>query len=49
MRSSPSIAPAPPGDVDFYLVLDDFGARLGRAWREANEGAHAFALDEMPL
>jgi hypothetical protein len=23
---------------DIYLVLDDFGARIGRAWREADEG-----------
>jgi hypothetical protein len=30
---SPSIAP------DTYLVLEDFGARLGRAWREADEQA----------
>ena len=37
MRSSPSIAPAPPDDFDVYLVLDDFGARLGRAWRKTNE------------
>jgi hypothetical protein len=36
MRSSPSIAPAPPDDVDIYLVLDNF-ARLGRAWRETDE------------
>ena len=36
MRSSPSIAPSLPDDVDVYLVLDDFG-RLGRAWRETNE------------
>jgi hypothetical protein len=37
MRSSPSIAPVPPDDFDVYLVLDDFGLRLGRAWRETNE------------
>ena len=37
MRPSPSIAPAPPDDIDVYLVLDDFGARVGRAWREVNE------------
>jgi hypothetical protein len=24
---------------DTYLVLDDFGGRLGRAWRETDEGA----------
>jgi hypothetical protein len=33
----PSLAPAAPDDHDVYLVLDDFGARLGRAWRETNE------------
>ena len=31
---SPSIAPQNP---DTYLVLDDFGGRLGRAWRETDE------------
>jgi hypothetical protein len=34
MRVSPSISPAPPDDEDVYLVLDDFGGKLGRAWRE---------------
>ena len=30
---SPSIVP--PGDErDVYLVLDDFGGRIGQAWRE---------------
>jgi hypothetical protein len=24
-------------DHDVYLVLDDFGSRLGRAWRETDE------------
>jgi len=33
----PSIAPALPDDRDVYLVLDDFGGRLGRAWRETDE------------
>lgn len=37
MRRSPSIASAQPDDVDIYLVLDDFGGRLGRAWRETDE------------
>jgi hypothetical protein len=37
MRRSPSIAPASPDDRDTYLVLDDFGERLGRAWRETGE------------
>jgi hypothetical protein len=31
------IAPASPDDVDVYLVLDDFGERLGRAWPETDE------------
>jgi hypothetical protein len=26
-------------DQDTYLVLDDFGGRLGRAWRETDEQA----------
>jgi hypothetical protein len=30
---APSIAP------DIYLVLEDFGPRLGRAWRETDEQA----------
>jgi len=37
MRPSPSISPAQPDDRDVYLVLDDFGGRLGRAWRETGE------------
>lgn len=37
MRTSPSIAPHHGADQDTYLVLDDFGGRLGRAWRETNE------------
>ena len=36
MRRSPSIVPE-QNDRDVYLVLDDFGARLGQAWRETNE------------
>ena len=36
MRSSPSIVPR-EANQDTYLVLDDFGGRLGRAWRETNE------------
>jgi hypothetical protein len=35
MRTSPSIAPHGP-DQDTYLVLDDFGGRLGWAWRETD-------------
>jgi hypothetical protein len=37
MPRSPSIAPALPDDVGVYLVLDDFGERLGRAWRKTTE------------
>jgi hypothetical protein len=33
---SPSIVP-PEANQDTYLVLDDFGGRLGRAWRETDE------------
>jgi hypothetical protein len=36
MRTSPSIVPREVNQ-DTYLVLDDFGGRLGRAWRETNE------------
>jgi hypothetical protein len=36
MHSSPSIVPD-QDDRDIYLVLDDFGGRLGRAWPEADE------------
>ena len=36
MRNSPSIVPR-EANQDTYLVLDDFGGRLGRAWRETNE------------
>jgi hypothetical protein len=35
MRISPSIVPGSEQDV--YLVLDDYGERLGRAWAEASE------------
>lgn len=38
MRTSPSIAPYGP-ERDVYLVLDNFGARLGRSWRETDENA----------
>ncbi|MET4753633.1 hypothetical protein [Bradyrhizobium sp. RT11b] len=37
MRSSPSIVPADRLDRDVYLVLEDFGARAGCAWRETDE------------
>ena len=33
MRASPSIVPR-DDDQDAYLVMDDFGGRLGFAWRE---------------
>jgi hypothetical protein len=33
MSNSPSIVPDNP-DREVYLVLDDFGGRLGLAWRE---------------
>jgi hypothetical protein len=36
MPRSPSIVPEHI-DRDIYLVLDDFG-RIGRAWRETDEG-----------
>jgi hypothetical protein len=40
MRTSPSIAPHEAHEQqDTYLVLDDFGARLGRSWRETDEDA----------
>src|SRR3954454_3317244 len=34
---SPSIVPHGVSDQDVYLVLDDFGDRLGRAWRETDD------------
>jgi hypothetical protein len=37
MRHSPSIAPTSPDDQDTYIVLNDFGDRLGRAWPEVDE------------
>jgi hypothetical protein len=37
MRASPSIVPADRLDRDIYLVLEDFGARAGCAWRETDE------------
>jgi hypothetical protein len=37
MRSSPSIVPADRLDRDIYIVLEDFGARAGCAWREMDE------------
>ncbi|MET4176276.1 hypothetical protein ABIB99_007396 [Bradyrhizobium sp. LA6.1] len=37
MAHSPSIVPHAPKDQDVYLVLEDFGGRLGRAWCETDE------------
>ncbi|MGY3233509.1 hypothetical protein ACVWZ4_005957 [Bradyrhizobium sp. USDA 4472] len=37
MSRSPSIVPIAPTDRDVYLVLEDFGGRLGRAWCETAE------------
>ena len=37
MRTSPSIAPHHGHEHDVYIVLDDFGPRLGRSWREIDE------------
>ena len=39
MHGSPSIVPA-GGDQEVYLVLDDFGSGLGRAWRETRTLLH---------
>jgi len=36
MLRAPSIEPK-RFDRDIYLVLDDFGARYGRAWRETSD------------
>jgi hypothetical protein len=36
MPRSPSIVPH-EADQDVYLVMDDFGAQLGRAWCETDE------------
>jgi hypothetical protein len=33
----PSLSPASPDDRDIYLVLEDFGEELGRAWPEVDE------------
>ena len=37
MRPSASIVPRDRLDRDIYLVLEDFGARAGCAWRETDE------------
>jgi hypothetical protein len=36
-NQSPSIVPAREASQDIYMVLEDFGGRLGRAWRETDE------------
>ena len=44
MRTSPSIAPH-GADQDTYIVLDDFGGRLGCSWRETDaDGADRATL-----
>ena len=37
MRESPSIVPWGALARDVYLVLNDFGERLGRSWCETDE------------
>src|SRR4051794_21743284 len=37
MRASPSIVSTDRLDREIYLVLEDFGARAGCAWRETDE------------
>ncbi|RTE92682.1 MULTISPECIES: hypothetical protein [Bradyrhizobium] len=37
MSHAPSLVPQVTTDRDVYLVLDDFGRRLGRAWCETAE------------
>ncbi len=37
MGRSPSIVPHASANHDIYLVLEDFGGRLGRAWCETAE------------
>jgi hypothetical protein len=43
MSQSPSIVPE-DDNRDVYLVLDDFGGRVGRAWRETNEETDRAAI-----
>ena len=43
MRTSPSIVPR-DDDQDIYLVMDDFGGRLGLAWCETNPDSTAFEI-----
>ncbi|TYL95864.1 hypothetical protein FXB40_13155 [Bradyrhizobium rifense] len=37
MANSPSIVPQSAANRDVYIVLEDFGGRLGRAWSETAE------------
>ena len=43
MRMSPSIVPR-DDDQDIYLVMDDFGGRLGLAWRETDPDSTNFEI-----
>ena len=38
MSFAPPIAPASDDQRTVYLVLDNFGGRMGRSWRETDEG-----------
>jgi hypothetical protein len=38
MSFAPPLAPASDDQQTVYLVLDNFGGRLGRSWRETDEG-----------
>jgi DNA-binding NarL/FixJ family response regulator len=37
MSSGPPLAPVSEDQQTVYLVLDDFGGRQGRSWRETDE------------
>jgi hypothetical protein len=37
MSSAPPLAPASNAQDTVYLVLDNFGGRLGRSWRETDQ------------
>jgi hypothetical protein len=37
MSSAPPLVPASDDQQTVYLVLDNFGGRLGRSWRETGE------------
>ena len=48
MSSAPPLVPASDDHQTVYLVLDNFGGRLGRSWRETDEGQtnlHALMVD----